>query len=711
MMNLSKQKVKIATLCCFLAVMVWIGIICWMDYSIRREEPFGCFVNDRCGNRRNGFYNEKDQIWYLFLDPTDEISKLTIRYTGTVAESSSGTIHPYAGQIRNLQTLNGNELELKLADGSLQRIRIKQSDLPSVHVVLPGTTEELLHQDKDTIIKGASVYISDIHEENTLISSNNVTITGRGNSTWESYEKRGYVLEFGESEPVLSMNPGRKWVLLANASDDSMIRNYLTYQLVDQMDMPFAPSCAYADFWINGDYRGTYLICEKVEIGDNRLPLKNLGAALIEQDESVYPDGTYRVLRGEQYPFYNQLLDKYFALKETNQKNLSLNKKAIVAFNSRLDELMTYLKTTVPSQVSLEKLKSMIDVDSVLQYYLISEYTLNCEAYVSSFFWYQDGPDDVIHLGPIWDYDTCMGNDGGSYMDYYAQNHDLFVHMLAIPAVYIRACQLWDTYRPLFERMAQQTEETGEQIRVSAEMNYIRWDVLGKPTVKDHAKPFEATHEQAVEAVRLWLQKRASCFEPQQYSVINSVVVPQWNAMNIMYESNEPYGQLRFAVWSDADGQDDLFWYEAEQDELGIWRSRVNLKNHSGSGRYHIHAYAEGESTAAAGGWTLVETDPVESNGMWPGTIYADMPGENGVELSFMSEMQQERLCFAAWSEADGQDDLFWYEAEQDELGIWRSWMDLADHSGAGGYFIHVYGDSTETALAGTYVSLGAAGD
>ncbi len=53
-----------------------------------------------------------------------------------------------------------------------------------------------------------------------------------------------------------------------------MMRNQLAFHLADQLGMPYVPDSAYVDLWINGDYRGTYLVCEKVEIGSSRVDLK-----------------------------------------------------------------------------------------------------------------------------------------------------------------------------------------------------------------------------------------------------------------------------------------------------------------------------------------------------------------------------------------------------------------------------------------------------
>ena len=66
---------------------------------------------------------------------------------------------------------------------------------------------------------------------------------------------------------------------------------------------------------------------------------------------------------------------------------------------------MTRLTTALTSQgwenLSLSQLNEMIGVDSLARYYLMNEYVLNGESFFTSFFWYQDGASDVLHVGPV----------------------------------------------------------------------------------------------------------------------------------------------------------------------------------------------------------------------------------------------------------------------------------------------------------------------
>ena len=59
-----------------------------------------------------------------------------------------------------------------------------------------------------------------------------------------------------------------------------------------------------------------------------------------------------------------------------------------------------------------EALSEIVDVESLAQYFIISEFSVNPDAYVSSLYFYKDGFDDKIHAGPVWDYDYAFANRG-----------------------------------------------------------------------------------------------------------------------------------------------------------------------------------------------------------------------------------------------------------------------------------------------------------
>ena len=144
------------------------------------------------------------------------------------------------------------------------------------------------------------------------------------------------------------------------------------------------------------------------------------------------------------------------------------------------DRLTTALTSQGWENLSLSQLNEMIDVDSLARYYLMNEYVLNGESFFTSFFWYQDGASDVLHVGPLWDFDTCMGNKNEKVTDYNASSTSVLMKkMLNIPAFYQRVQELYARYKPLLTGMAGQVDGLRDEIGVSADLNYLRWSTLG----------------------------------------------------------------------------------------------------------------------------------------------------------------------------------------------------------------------------------------
>ena len=471
---------------------------------------FSCYTYDEQNHKINGYYSEHDDTWYLFLTSSQSVTGSMLCYDGNISDSSGGELDTQAKTISEAFAKNGDSVELTSEDGERYHIVAMRSSLPSVYIDLEGTTLEDIHTDKEIKHKNNSIYITSPDEEYNLTVENSVEIKGRGNTTWRDYEKKAYQIKFDDKTSVLGMGKAKKWVLLANASDDSMMRTKLVYDMAENLDMDYVCDMEYVDLWIEGEYRGTFLLGEKAEPGSSRLNLQEDNGALFEHDEAFYLE--------EDYWFYSKSLGRHFVLKEIVEEEDTLIAAAMKDFESSIEDLMRYLYYTNPEDVTLDMLSMMIDVDSFAKYYLINEYVLNKESFATSFYWYKDGEDDVIHLGPLWDFDTCMGNDKSSYLESYGHTHTLFHYLLAAPEFNQRAQELYEDYSIYLKGMEADADILKQKIDVSAEMNYIRWDVLGQANPKG-GSDFYPTFDEAVEAVQIWLSGREEAFEIAQPEV------------------------------------------------------------------------------------------------------------------------------------------------------------------------------------------------
>ena len=662
------------------------------------QQEFSCYTLDSQGNIIQGFKREADGIWYLFVPSTQSISNMVLHYTGNVKKVSDGKLDSDYFTISGAFTTSGDQIELETGEGMIYTVIVMQSNLPSVQIYLNDTTLEEIHADKDVKYGRNTWILTDPDGTYNLTVKNGVEIKGRGNSTWMLYDKKGYQIKFDTQKSILGMEPARKWVLLANASDDSMMRNQLVYRMAENLDMAFVPQFEYVDLWIDGEYLGTYMLGEKVEIENSRLALTQPDGIIFEHDESFYKE--------EDRWLYSTMMQRHFTLKELAVEEDAIATIAMKDFEKSVDAFASYLYTTPCKEATLDDLSTMIDVDSFAKYYLINEYTLNRESYATSFYWYKDGAGDVLHLGPVWDFDTCMGNDSAGFDESYGEQHVMFRHLLAIPEFKARTEELYEQYQADFAAMASDIAVLEEEIKTSAEMNYLRWDVLGQATLKKDATDFAVSFEEATNTVESWLLGREEHFQIPDCKVIISQVSEDCRTMDLYYEDAGSYDTVFFAVWNTNNGPDTAMWYPAEQID-GVWQSRADLTKFNEAGMYRITVHVDGGLYAPADGRNYVQK-AVPPDYKLDVQMTAD--GSN-MEITLQDNAPCEDVYFAVWSEVNSQDDIQWLDADRNSDGIWAYNVDMSMYHDIGTYHIHTYemGDNPPTFLAGTTIHVEAA--
>ena len=649
---------------------------------------FRCWTVDARQWTNQGYRSEKDGVWYLFLPADESLADTVLSFSGSVTAASAGTLDREHGTLIGAFAAS-DRVTLTLDGGKTVQICAKQSSLPSLRLTLNGTTLEQVHRDKNVKYPGNDLVLTDGDD----VLTGTVELKGRGNSTWREYAKKPYQIKFSKKTSVLGMPAAKKWILLANASDDSMIRTRLVYDAAEQMGFPYVTEYKYVDLWVDGEYLGVYLIGEKAEIGKNRLNLQDPAGAMFELDNGFATD--------EDHYFFEGRLNSYFALKEIVEEDDAHIAQAMSNFQTAMTRFTTALTSEGWENLSLAQLNRMIDVDSLARYYLMNEYVLNGEGFFTSFFWYQDGASDVLHVGPLWDFDTCMGNKNEKVTDYNACDTSVLMKkMLNIPAFYQRVQELYARYEPVLTGMAGQIDGRKAEIGVSADLNYLRWNTLGTANPKPGGMPFAPTYDEALDRVRTWLNGRAGAFTP--------AVRPQQlgyyfnTARTVMYLTYSAPQQtaLRFAVWGEQDGQNDLHWYQAKK-QNGRWVAEVPLINHQETGTYMVHIYNQnGLPQGLLDHGTVVVDNLVQPEK--PALKAALSADGRYLNLTLTGGSDLAKVWFPTWSQKNGQDDLRWYEAVKQTDGSWTCRVPLSNHGSTGTYFIHAYGNDKKNLVAHT---------
>lgn len=135
----------------------------------------------------------------------------------------------------------------------------------------------------DVKIKVPEHYASEFDSANTFVGGQFKLdyIRGRGNSTW-TVDKKPYKIKLDKAANLFGMGENKHWVLLANHYDNSLVRNRMTYKMGRDLGMAYTPKCVSVDVYMNQEYLGSYLLCEQIRIGKNRVDIHDL--------ESEYED-------------------------------------------------------------------------------------------------------------------------------------------------------------------------------------------------------------------------------------------------------------------------------------------------------------------------------------------------------------------------------------------------------------------------------------
>lgn len=165
--------------------------------------------------------------------------------------------------------------------------------------------------------------------------------------------------------------------------------------------------------------------------------------------------------------------------------------------------------------------------------------------------------------------------------------------------------------------------------------------------------------------------------------------------------------EVRFGVWSNANGQDDLKWYTATNSGT-TYQATVDIRNHKTGGTYSVHAYGingSDNSVFLAGNGELFNVKGTASGKLSITDAY-DTKGTFKVIASNVSAVSGvNSVKVGAWTQSD-QSDLYWYNCSQQSDGSWVAEVNIANHKyHSGVYNIHVYttmGNEVVSFTAGT---------
>lgn len=227
--------------------------------------------------------------------------------------------------------------------------------------------------------------------------SQNGLIKLRGNST-AVFPKRPFRLKLTYPYPICGLPEGNKWVLLANFFDKTMLRNALAFKMSEDSKLEYTPRFQYIELIYNNEYKGTYQLCEKVEVAPHRVAVPEDGW-LIEIDAYVINE------EGEYYFRTPNMVYPYrieYPKDITQEKLEDLHQYFIKAEEALFSDNFTD---------SLQGWRKYLDEESWVDWYLIHEISKDGDGNFYTSCYMHSGSNGKIVMGPVWDFDTSFGNN------------------------------------------------------------------------------------------------------------------------------------------------------------------------------------------------------------------------------------------------------------------------------------------------------------
>lgn len=428
-----------------------------------------------------------------------DLSQLKIIFEATADHITVGDVKQFSGETVNdfreevvfrLHTANNEYRDFTL---SVVNPPTSYSGFPILAIM---TKDGLPITSKEDWIPGRIVL--DPQQSDYTFYSGEMNIKGRGHNSW-GQPKKPYNVKLAEKSSLMGMNKHKRWSLLANASDRTLMRNRVAYHLGRLTKLPWTSDTRYVDVMLNGEFVGNYLLTEQIRVDKNRVNIT-------EAKEGMSPEQVGYLLEFDRYVeenyFYTQRRQLPVNIKDPDEDILTpAHKEYISNYINKVEELL-YEKDQIDVAY-----RDMIDIDTFIDWWIVTELTENRDTKLpGSCHMYKDAGGKLC-AGPLWDFDltTFLGSTN-SYMHYdyevdlndpqYTNRSLWYKRLFTDPVFKARAKERWNQYKPLFDKVSDFIDGEKNNIGMSATRNWEIWEINEGSTNKDERLSWEDAVEQ-----------------------------------------------------------------------------------------------------------------------------------------------------------------------------------------------------------------------
>lgn len=415
------------------------------------------------------------------------------------------------------------------------------TNLPTVSI---HTLNNEIPNDKENQVVSQLTIISD--DGTNLLSEPGAT-RERGNAS-RDFPKKPYRIKFDKKQNVLDAPAkAKKWTLINNYGDKTLMRNLLAFELSRRMGMSYTPYGTAVDVLLNGEYKGCYQLCDQVEIDKNRVAITEMTP---EDNQGSALTGGYLIevdaYANQEKSWFNSNKGNPVTIKSPDEDEITANQKQYIRnfFNQMENNWAAYL-----------------DLNSFLRHFLVGELSGNTDTYWSVFM-YKQRDENLMHVGPVWDFDLAFHNDKRIYpvntkSDYIyrsggscAGNMRNFVDNIVVKdaAAKRKMLEIWDEARQsglTEENLLAYIDHWATVLQQSQHLNFLRWPILNQKVHQNVVA--KGSFQAEVDVVKTFMKERIAWMDKKlgytyKPNGINELRLDMAQPYQVFSLSGQPYG-------------------------------------------------------------------------------------------------------------------------------------------------------------------------
>lgn len=368
------------------------------------------------------------------------------------------------------------------------------TNLPSVIIHTKNAEDVVI---KDLYLKGIVSIISD---NGTKYHTDSLEIRGRGNASW-SFPKKPYRMKLYNKASLLDLPAKEKsWTLINNYGDKTLMRNLLAFDLSKRLELAYTPAGKPVDVFLNGEYKGTYQLCDQIEVKTGRIEVEKMetsdvtlpnlsGGYLLEMDAYAYQEVSWFTSARNKIPT---------TIKYPKDDEIVPTQSAYIESYFNTMESAVYSAGYTNTTTGYRK---YLDMPSFLRHFLVGEISGNTDTYWSTYM-HKKRNDDLFYFGPVWDFDIAFENDNRTYPINSKTNwiylsgstangvRDLVNRLFSDPSLVSQLKSTYAYYRDhgiiSKESLLGVVDDYAAEMDQSQSLNFMRWNTLN---TKVHQNP------------------------------------------------------------------------------------------------------------------------------------------------------------------------------------------------------------------------------